>query len=103
MLPFWKNFLLKGSGEKEEKNGEEKGNNEPGGRQYSSKEKQTTCLWTPHRGAVSSIGIFESPVIKSCLHLQAALCGLPAEAMDHAGLSRRYTMVPGAPQLTSGL
>lgn len=100
---FLEKFSSWGLGGREEKNGEGKGNNEPGSWQYSSKEKQTTCLWTPHRGAVSSIGIFESPVIKSCLHLQAALCGLPAEAVDYAGLSRRYTMVPGVPQLTRGL
>lgn len=94
--------------------GEGKGGRERGGegerptREHTIPEqekngKQTTCLWTPRGGAISGIGIFKSPVIKSCLHLQAALCGLPAEAADHAGLLGRCAMVPGVPHLTRGL
>lgn len=99
MLPFWRNFFLEGWERGRRARTRQRAHNG----QARKNGKQITCLWTPHRGAVCGIGVFKSTVIKNSFHLQAALCGLATEAVDHTrGLLGRCAMVPGISHLTMG-
>lgn len=65
--------------------------------------KKTACLCTPHRGAGSGVGIFKTPVSRSCLCLSDAICARMTEALDHASLLMTGAMVPGVSALTGRL